>query len=384
MTNLALPLLVLGLTGSAVQAGLVGALGRLPYLLLGLVAGVLVDRLDRQRVMVVCEAGRALALGSVAASVWLGHLSLAQLDVVALIEGALFTGFNTAEAATLPTLVGREQLAAAFAQREGVWSAANVVGPALGGALFGLHPFLPFAADALSYMVSALTLLGLRLPQPPERGRGRGAPAVPRAIGEALSWLRHQPQVRYLTLLSLAFELALSGTILAVVVQARQQQATPQAIGVMLTLGALGTTAGYLVAPWLRRRFSLRRVVVSALGLLTVPWWLYALSPDPVVTGLLMAGAGGAASVYLVADVACRVARIPDELQGRLNSMFGVLSFGVESLSLALGGVLVQLLGAPGALVTFAVCPLVMALSAARTPHLRESTPALGSPRRTP
>jgi MFS family permease len=346
-------------------------LGRLPYLLLGLWAGVVVDLLDRKRLMVLCDAGRAIAWGSVALTVWGGHLFMAQLYIVAVAEGALFTFFNTAEAAALPCIVATDQLATAFAEREGVWSAANVVGPPLGGALFALGRALPFAADAVSYAVSALALLGMRDRLQVERAKD--TPAGPRAIREALAGLQRQPRVRYLILLSAGFELALSGTELALIVQSRQQHATPSLIGLMLALGAAGTTAGYVVAPRIAQRFTLRAAIVTPLWFMTALWWMYAVSPHPLFTGLLMAGAGGAASVYIVVDVAYRVTLVPDYLQGRLNSIFGLLTFGVQSLSLALGGALVQLLGAPATLLMFAACPLVMALSASSTGRLRES-----------
>src|SRR5262245_19027721 len=98
---LAYPLLVLVLTRSPAQAGIVGALRTLPYVVLCLPVGALVDRWDRRRVMIVCDSGSALAVGSVPLALALGRLTLAQLYVVALVEGTLYVFFNLANTACL-------------------------------------------------------------------------------------------------------------------------------------------------------------------------------------------------------------------------------------------------------------------------------------------
>jgi len=113
VSTLAFPLLVLFLTNSPAQAGLVGALRALPYLFLSLPAGALIDRWDRKRVMILCDTGRALALGSIPIAAALGHLTLAQLYLASLIEGTLYVFFNLAQVACLPRVVTKAQLVSA-------------------------------------------------------------------------------------------------------------------------------------------------------------------------------------------------------------------------------------------------------------------------------
>lgn len=367
MSNLALPLLVLDATGSAAEAGLVGALGRLPYLLLALIAGVLVDRWNRKWIMVACDLVQALAFATLAAAVWTGRLAIVQLYVVALVEGALFTFFSVAEAAALPRVVAKDQLAPALAQREIAWSGANIIGPCLGGLLYGLARFLPFGVDALSHDVSALFLLLIRIDlrgAVDERGRG-----LRHQVGDALRWLWCHPDVLFLTLLSGGFELALSGTFLALIVFLHSPGTGAAGIGLTLAIGAAGTTAGYLVAPAVQRRFALRPVVLGALWLLAIFWFLYGFLSDPVTIGIVMGTAGGTASVYIVVDMAYRVSLVPDALQGRLSSVFGLLGFGVQSLSLGAGGGLVELVGPRAAIMAVAACLLGLALTASWTWH---------------
>ena len=107
VSGLALPLLILALTHSAAKAGLLAALRGLPYALLCLPAGALVDRWDPRRVMLLCDTGRAIALGSVPLALALGHLHLAQLYWVTLVEGTLFVFFNQAESNCLVRVVSK-------------------------------------------------------------------------------------------------------------------------------------------------------------------------------------------------------------------------------------------------------------------------------------
>ncbi|MFI5274921.1 MAG: MFS transporter, partial [Ktedonobacterales bacterium] len=138
VSHLAMPILVLALTGSPAQAGFVGALQLLPYLLLSLPAGALVDRWNRKALMIRCDAVRWLALGSVPLAYVLGHLSLPQLYVVAAVEGTANVFFTLAEVAALPQVAARDQLPRAWALNETADSAARLVGPGLAGTVIGL------------------------------------------------------------------------------------------------------------------------------------------------------------------------------------------------------------------------------------------------------
>src|SRR5579885_1992667 len=129
VSQLAFPLLMLALTHSPAQAGFMAAVRGLPFALLCLPAGALVDRWNRKRVMILCDTGRALALGSIPLALLLGLLSLPQLYLVSLVEGTLFVFFQMAEYAALPHVVTKEQLPAATGQNEVLYSTALLLGP---------------------------------------------------------------------------------------------------------------------------------------------------------------------------------------------------------------------------------------------------------------
>ncbi len=160
---IAFPLLILALTHSPAKAGFAGALRAAPYIIFSLPAGALVDRWNRKTVMVTCDTGRALALGSIPVALWTGHLTLAQLYLATVVEGTLFVFFQLAETAALLQLVSREQLAAATAQNEAAYyGVAALLGPALGGVLYQIGRAFPFVVDAISYAASVFSLLFIR------------------------------------------------------------------------------------------------------------------------------------------------------------------------------------------------------------------------------
>src|SRR5947208_3262427 len=146
----AYPLLVLALTGSAAKAGLVGFARALPWLLFSLPAGALIDRLNRKHVMVFSDLAAFIALLSIPVAVSMGELSLAQIVIVAFVEGGCLVFFGIAETAALRSVVPTEQLSDAVAANDARAYAARVAGTPLGGALFGLSRALPFLADAVS------------------------------------------------------------------------------------------------------------------------------------------------------------------------------------------------------------------------------------------
>src|SRR6266568_1593170 len=190
VTGVAFPLLVLAQTHSPAKAGIVGFAQTLPYMLFYLPAGALVDRWNRKRVMLIADAGRAFALGSLAIVLAAGSPPLAQIVAVAFVEGSLFVFFYLSESAALTQIVPKEQLATAVAQNQARVQGADLAGQPLGGALFGISRLLPFAADAASYAVSFVSLLFVRPPFQEERER---SPTPLRAeIAEGVSWLWHQ------------------------------------------------------------------------------------------------------------------------------------------------------------------------------------------------
>src|SRR5213078_3409399 len=189
VSQLAFPLLILALTGSAAQAGFAGALRASPYVIFSLPAGALIDRWDRKRTMIICDAGRAISLASIPVAYVLGDLTIVQLYLVSAIEGTLYVFFNIAEAACLPRVVPKAQLPAATAQNMATDGITVLAGPPLGGALYLVSNVLPFLADAISYAVSVLSLFFIKTNFQEKRLAARRKLWV--EIYEGLKWLWH-------------------------------------------------------------------------------------------------------------------------------------------------------------------------------------------------
>nr|AAM47274.1 SpcT-like efflux protein [Saccharothrix mutabilis subsp. capreolus] len=161
---IAFPLLVLAVTGSPAASGLVLAVDAAAQLLAGLPAGVLVDRWDRRRIMLACEAAQAVALGTLVVALLHGVASVLHMAVVAAVMGVCRALFEPAEDACLPKLVPDEQLATAVAMNSARTSLGQMAGTALGGVLFAVTRWLPFLVDLLTHCVAFVTLLFLRVP----------------------------------------------------------------------------------------------------------------------------------------------------------------------------------------------------------------------------
>ena len=267
VSSLAYPLLVLALTHSPAKAGLVGFAQTLPFLIFYLPAGALVDRWNRKRIMLVADAGRAVALASIALALALDQLTLAQIAVVAFVEGSLFVFFQLSEGAALPHVVPKEQLPTALAQNQAREQGAELVGQPLGGLLFGIGRLVPFVFDAVTYAVSFVTLLFVRPTfqetRPPSQTRLRAE------VAEGIAWLWQSPLLRAIVFLVGASNFAFAALTLVMIVRAEQLGASPSLIGAMFAFLGVGAIAGAMIAPWVQRRISAPVVVIGTL-------WLYA------------------------------------------------------------------------------------------------------------
>lgn len=373
ITQTAFPLLVWDITHSAAQVGLVGALGTLPYVLLSLLVGALIDRWDRKRVMILCDIGRTLNLVSVLIALVLGHLSVIQLCINALIEGTLFVFFNLAEVACLPRVVTKEQLPAATAQNESTQGVTVLLSPLLGGALYGLRQGLPFLADALSYVVSVVSLLLIKVKFQEERRLVHRKLHV--EIQEGLSWLWHQPLIRYMAFLTGGLNFTSAGLIPILIVLVKQQHGSSLIYGTILAIGGVGGIIGAILGSPIQRRFRFGTVIITTVWISALAWPLFAVASNFILLGVIAAIIFINGPVYNVVQFSYRLSLIPDELQGRVNSVFRLLAFGFQPLGWALTGVLIQIIHViPTILVLFA-CLLMLAIITTLNPHVRHARP---------
>lgn len=364
ISHLAFPLLMLLLTHSPSQAGLMGALRAIPYVVLALPAGALVDRWNRRVVMLVCDIGRTLCLGSVAVALVAHTLIPPQLYVVAFIEGMLGVVFELAIISSYPRVVPAAQFPQATAWESTSNGGASLAGPPLGGLLYAINAALPFVVDAVTYAFSVIALLFVRTPLQGERS----APREPMAqeIRAGLVWLWRQPAIRTLALLSgLLNVVAPEASALLVIVLAQRQHASSAVIGLIFAGIGVGYIVGSLLTEVIRRHFSFRMVMVGACWLFALFWGAFALGVGNLVAlavvSLLFAITD---PIYDITQFSYRMVLIPDALQGRVNSAYRVIARATPPLGLALTGILLQHAGALPTIALLSVFPLAMAVLA--------------------
>ncbi len=339
-SQLALPLLMLALTGSPAQAGLLGGLRGLAYLLFGLPAGALVDRWNRRRVMLLCDIGRALAFGSIALALAAGRLSALQLYAVSFIEGTLFILFGLAETACLTRVVAPSQLPAAIAQSQATDATASLAGPPLAGLLYGIAHMLPFVVDAASYAISVISLLFIRTPLQDERPAQRRA--LSSEIAEGMRWIWQQPVLRLLAALNGGVNLIYGGWTLLLIELAQRRGAGAATIGLIFATGGAGMILGATLTPRIQRHFTVGQIVIGIAWIFALTWPPYALATSVFALGAVNAIGFLFVPITSGTQFSYRLLLVSDELQGRVNSIFRLMAFGGQTLGFLLTGALLQ------------------------------------------
>ena len=340
----ALPLLVLHLTRSGMQMGLVAMLQALPMLVLGFPAGVLVDRWDRRRIMLWCDVGRAILVACIPLSAWLGLDTLSVLYAIVVPLGILFVLFDAASPACIPALVGRERLAEANAYLSLTTSVGYVAGPGLAGVLAAsIGAAYTLGIDAVTFAISTLSLVLIR--RPLQLPRTAATSTMMAGIKEGFAFIYRHKALRAL----LAYW-ALVGFVIAPIVVCvtfyitKDLGMSERALGSVVSLYAIGSVIGSLIGARIPPSFAgyaiLGGITIGGLALITLG------NIDILWLALLIAFvAGGGDAIAIVFYITIRASMTPDHLLGRVISIARVLTFGLQPLSLFLCGLLLDAVG---------------------------------------
>ena len=364
----AYPLLVLALTGSPAKAGIVGAANWLPYVLFQLWAGALVDRWNKRTTMLVCSGLNALAVASVAIAYAAGVLTLWQLVLVAFVDRTLTTFFTPAEATALARVVPLGQLPEAVGRNDAREHIATLLGPPLGGALFGLWAAAPFVADAASYGASFAAASALRTPlRPTAPGEENGRPRVL----DGLRFIWTVPFLRASLFQAAGTNLTWSALTLTLVVVARDRGASGLEVGAMLALLGVGGLVGSALSGRLLARFSLPAIVLGSVWIWTGLIALLVAADDPFVLGAISGAAFLVGPTWNGAVVGATMTLTPDHLRGRVTAADALVSFGARPLGLLAVGYLDQAVDGHVAFAVIAGWTLLVAGVSTLSPALR-------------
>jgi MFS family permease len=383
VTFVSLPLLVYQRTGSAFQTSLLTALELLPYLLFGLLAGAIADRVNRKRLMIGADLGNALVLATIPLAQAFGVLTLPHVYVAAFLSMTLFVWFDAGNFGAVPALVGKERLVAA---QSALWSATmflGVVGPALGGVLAaGVGAANAIAIDAASYAACAAVLATIRRPfqlHDREPQRGSVVARTVRDIGDGLSFLWKHALIRTLSLLGLGVSFtggAVSGLTVVFGTEALGVSDRGTAIGVLFAASALGALTATLAIPRLQPRFGAARITLFGLAAASVLVVALALAPGYGIALVLMFAWSAAQMLVIVNGIALRQVATPDHLQSRVNVTARMIALSGGPFGAVIGGVLAETASVRVALLLAGLGVATSGVLAWFSPLRREQPPA--------
>jgi MFS family permease len=326
----ALPLLAVTISRDPRLVAVVTAASYLPWMVLSLPAGALVDRYDRATLMWRAQAVQAAVVAAVAVLVVFGTANIAVLGLAGLLLGSAEVVFSNAAQAVLPALVPPELLARANgSQQVSLTVGETFLGPPAGSLLFAVAAALPFGLDAVSFAGSAALLARLpRTSQSQQAGQPR--PTIRSQIGEGLRWLFRHRLLRVVAVLLGVFNFGgQMGQVL---------HTGTRGYGLLLAVTAVGSVTGGLVCPAVTRWLGLLPSLIIAGAADAAVFVGLGLAPGPAVAALLLAGEGFAVTMWNVVTVSLRQQVVPAYLLGRVNSVYRMLGWGLMPLGALAGG----------------------------------------------
>jgi MFS family permease len=349
------PLLVASLTRDPFLVSLAFLCEYLPSLVLGTYAGVIADRMDRRRIVLLVNIGRAVVLVVLAATLLTGTVSIAIVLATLLVLGAAETFGDVASSSMLPRLVPREGLGLANARMQGGYILTNqLVGPPIGAFLFVAGMAVPFVADAVCYLLGAVLIAriaacDLAAPKDAADGEGvagEGARSILRDLAEGARWLRDHRPMRTLVLTIVAFNVTFGAAWSVLVLYVGDRLGMDQVgFGLITAAGAVGGVIGTVSYGWLERHFALGNIMRAGLVIETVTHLILALTRSPVVALLTMVVFGAHAFVWGTTATAVRQRAVPDHLMGRVSGIYRVGVYGGIVVGTPIGGLLARSFG---------------------------------------
>ena len=343
----AFPLLAAGFTRSPTAVAAVTAVQGLPWLVLGAGLGVLADRTDRRRLMVIVDVARAAIIAGLAAAILARSAGLVLIYLTAFTTGLGSALRDTAAGACVPRLAGPADLDRANARMiAGQVIGNELAGPAAGGWLFGLATVLPFAVNAGTLGIAVLLLLTLPgvfrpISQPAPQAPGTSLAALRQEFSEGLGWLRRHSSVRDVTIavgVIAVMDAAWFAVLVLYVIHILNEK--PGMYGLLVAIGAFGGIAVGGLGPPITRRLGPWRSLLIAGLVMAASQAVLGLTANVIIAAAMLAASSAACVLFDMTAVTMRQRQVPDNLLGRITSLYRTALRGSEALG-ALGGGLV-------------------------------------------
>ncbi|ARF57840.1 MFS transporter [Streptomyces gilvosporeus] len=355
----ALPLLAVALLDNPFQVTVLTAAGTAPWLLVALPAGVYVDRLDLQRVMIFADLLRCTVLIVAVALLLTARLTFWPLVALAFILGVGEVLFDCAAQALLPGLVTGERLERANGHLYATQTIGrDLIGQALGGILFAVSRFVPLLVDAVSFLCSALLLRRVRATQRQSSPSPRSG-HLAREIGECLRYLSRHRVLLKLTAAATLVNTVYMGQLAVLILLVRQELHLPAALyGVLLTVGALGGVAASMTASHLIEALGRRAILTGGLLVLALSGLGIAATRNIYLVAFAYFLSVYAITCWTVISVSLRQGMVPDRLRGRSVSVDRLFTWGTNPFGVLGFGAVSQLCGPRAAFAFGSVCAM--------------------------
>lgn len=339
------PLLMTTITREPFAVAMAVFLQQLPWVVFGIPAGAIIDRVDRRRLTVAVNLARGIVLALLALTVATGTASLAVVLIAMFLIGTAETFADNAGSALIATSVSKEHLGIANARLSGTSIFANqLAGPPLGALLFAAGMAIPFGLNAICALAGAV--LVSRIAPRSEPSPAGEATNVRQDIIDGLRWLWRHPPVRTLALTILFFNVTFGAAMSVYVLLAQRRLGLDDlGFGLLITVGAMGGLFGSAIYGRLERRFSLATLMRAGLVLETLTHLILALTTSPIVAAFTMAIFGIHEVVWGTTSTTVRQRAVPESLLGRVTSVYMLGLIGGFALGALVGGVLAQQFG---------------------------------------
>ncbi len=341
------PLLVVSQTRDPFLIALATLLQRLPWLILGLHAGVIADRHDRRLIIVVANCARGLVLGALATMILTDTVSVGAVLAALTALGAAEVFVDTTSSTLLPMLVAKEDLGVANSRLMfGRITINRLGGPALGALLFAVGMAVPFVLRAVCVLFAAAVVRSIAVdrPKPP----GEHATARSEIIA-GLRWVWTHPAIRTLTVTILAFNITF-GAVWAILVLYSVERLGLGAVGfgLLTSFGAAGGIVVALTYGRIERRLGAANIMRVGLTIEVGMHLSFALNRSPIIAFAVFFVFGMHEAAWGTTSTTIRQRAVPLEYQGRVSSVYGVGVFGTLVLGALLGGVIASRWGVTG------------------------------------
>ncbi|SPZ93614.1 MFS transporter [Staphylococcus aureus] len=344
-TTFVFPLMILKLTGSAFQVGIVSALSFIPYAILGLPAGALIDRLNKKTIMKCADIIRLISYLSIPVLSFYNMLSIFQIYVVAIISGIGLVFHSISEVSIIPSIVKEEDLASANSYIYATQNVSEFLGPIIGGLLYTYMGYsILIFIDSMTFLLSFFSLILIKIETKSifnqEKLSGKNFLSD---VKVGFDYLLSNSTIRVMAVVVSLSNLIISPYYIYIVMFVKEDMnQSSQALGLVLGISSLGALIGSLSASFLLKLFNFGKLIVIILFLDTIfrlmlPFSTYIFILIPLLGLTYMTQ-----SILNIAIITLRQKKCSEHMLGRVNSVFKTMVFAFRAIGLFLGGILLE------------------------------------------